>query len=200
VVFAATGSRRCGLTPTVKPAQDWNEQKELVLIKEETIEMGAVTGKLRALAQDMRLKILVVDDDELERFLIADRLEARGFEVAHAANGAEALAHLEGQPFPYPVILVDWQMPVMNGIELTQKLRASGMDESYIIMLSARDTSLDYEAGYRAGVDDYLTKKTRDPELIARIHAGLATFSLRHSLKEARAALAEALASKAAAA
>jgi DNA-binding response OmpR family regulator len=163
---------------------------------EDTIEMGAVTGRLRALSKDMNLTILIVDDDELERALISDRLEARGFEVALAANGAEALALLEGPVVP--VLLVDWSMPVMNGIELTERLRARGMDDSYIIMLTARDTNLDYEAGYRAGVDDYLTKKVRDTELLARIHSGFSTFALRRSLKEVRATLAEVLADKAA--
>jgi DNA-binding response OmpR family regulator len=163
---------------------------------EDTIEMGAVTGRLRALSKDMNLTILIVDDDELERALISDRLEARGFEVALAANGAEALALLEGPVIP--VLLVDWSMPVMNGIELTERLRARGMDDSYIIMLTARDTNLDYEAGYRAGVDDYLTKKVRDTELLARIHSGFSTFALRRSLKEVRATLAEVLADKAA--
>ena len=163
---------------------------------EDTIEMGAVTGRLRALAQDMNLTILIVDDDELERALLSDRLEARGFEVARAANGAEALALLEGPVIP--VLLVDWSMPVMNGIELCERLRARGMDESYIIMLTARDSNLDYEVGYRAGVDDYLTKKVRDSELLARIHSGFTTFALRRSLKEVRATLAEVLADKAA--
>jgi DNA-binding response OmpR family regulator len=159
---------------------------------EDTIDMGAVTGRLRSLAKDMQLKILVVDDDELERVLIADRLETRGFQVTRAANGEEALGLLELQSFP--VLLVDWLMPVMTGIELTERLRARGMDESYIIMLTARDSTLDYEVGYRAGVDDYLTKKVRDAELLARIHSGLNTFALRRSLKETRAALADALA------
>jgi DNA-binding response OmpR family regulator len=163
---------------------------------EETIEMGAVTGRLRALSQNMHLKILIVDDDELERILIADRLEARGFDVMRAANGEEALALLEGPGVP--VLLVDWSMPVMNGIELTERLRARGIDDSYIIMLTSRDSTLEYEAGYRAGVDDYLTKKVRDTELLARIHAGFSTYSLRRSLKDVRAQLAAALADKAA--
>jgi DNA-binding response OmpR family regulator len=159
---------------------------------EDTIDTGAVTGRLRALAKDMQLKILVVDDDELERALVADRLEGRGFQVTRAADGEQALRLLELQSFP--VLLVDWLMPVMSGIELTERLRARGMDESYIIMLTARDSTLDYEVGYRAGVDDYLTKKVRDAELLARIHSGLSTFALRRSLKETRAALADALA------
>ena len=163
---------------------------------EDTIDMGAITGRLRALAKEMQLTVLVVDDDELERILIADRLEARGFDVTRAVNGEEALALLDGKCFP--VLIVDWAMPVMTGIELTQRLRARGIDDSYIIMLTARDTMLDYETGYLAGVDDYLTKKVLDTELLARIHSGFSTFALRRSLKDARAALAVALADKAA--
>jgi DNA-binding response OmpR family regulator len=72
------------------------------------------------------------------------------------------------------------------------------MDDSYIIMLTARDNTLDYEVGYRAGVDDYLTKKVRDTELLARIHSGFSTYALRRSLKDARAELAAVLADKAA--
>src|ERR1700680_268533 len=98
---------------------------------EDTIDQGAVTGKLRALAQNMRLQILIVDDDELERALIADRLETHGFAVARAADGEEALALLEGQTIP--VILVDWMMPIMNGIEFTKRLRGRGMDDTCII-------------------------------------------------------------------
>jgi DNA-binding response OmpR family regulator len=163
---------------------------------EETIEIGAVTGRLRALSADMQLTILVVDDDDLERILVADRLEARGFEVARAANGEEALAVLDVQDIP--VMLVDWSMPVMNGLELTERLRARGMDDMYIIMLTGRDGSIDFEAAYEAGVDDYLTKKVRETELLARIHSGFSTYALRRSLKEARAQLAAVLADKAA--
>jgi CheY-like chemotaxis protein len=72
---------------------------------EDTIDTGAITGRLRSLARDMQLKILVVDDDELERALIADRLEGRGFQVTRAADGEQALRLLEVQSFP--VLLVD---------------------------------------------------------------------------------------------
>lgn len=156
------------------------------MLTEDAINMGAVTARIRALAHDTPLCILVVDDDELERILIGDRLETRGFEVVHATDGQEALTLLDKQFFP--VLLIDWQMPVMDGIELTKRLRARGMTDTYVIMLTSRDTSFDYERGYAAGVDDYLTKKIREVELLARIQAGFSTFSLRCALKKARAA------------
>ena len=79
------------------------------------------------------------------------------------------------------MVIVDWQMPVMDGIEFTEKFRAGKQGETYVIMLTSRKEDFDYERGYRAGVDDYLTKGVREPELIARIHAGL------HTLLVARA-------------
>jgi DNA-binding response OmpR family regulator len=115
---------------------------------EDDINTGAVTGRMRALAADI----------------------------------------------PLSVLIFDWQMPVMDGIEFTEKFRAGKQGETYLIMLTSRKEDFDYERGYRAGVDDYLTKGVREPELIARIHAGLHTFSLRVQLRETRAALA--LASK----
>jgi DNA-binding response OmpR family regulator len=154
---------------------------------EDDINSGVVTGRLRALAADLPLAVLVVDDDELERTLIGDRLAQRGIKVGEAADGAQALALLRQEQIP--VVVVDWHMPVMDGIEFTEKFRAELPGDTYVIMLTARKEDFDYERGYLAGVDDYLTKGVREPELIARIHAGLHTYSLRVQLREARAAL-----------
>ena len=154
---------------------------------EDDINSGVVTGRLRALAANMPLAVLVVDDDELERTLIGDRLAQRGIKVGEAADGAQALALLRHEKIP--VVVVDWHMPVMDGIEFTEKFRAELPGDTYVIMLTARKEDFDYERGYLAGVDDYLTKGVREPELIARIHAGLHTYSLRVQLREARAAL-----------
>jgi DNA-binding response OmpR family regulator len=98
----------------------------------------------------------------------------------------------------FPVLLTDLQMPGMDGIELTRRVRARGMDDAYIIMLTLRDASFDYERGYAAGVDDYLTKKLPDVELHARINVAFNTSALRRELKEIKAKLAEAERGKAA--
>ena len=155
---------------------------------ENTIDTGVITLRMRALSPGMAQKILVVDDDELARALLSDRLQSRGLDVAQAGDGSQAMKLLEEQPFP--VLLVDWSMPVMNGIELTRAVRARGMQDTYVIMLTARDEAFDYEQGYDAGVDDYLTKRVRDVELLARVHAALTTYSLRRELRETRAELA----------
>jgi sigma-B regulation protein RsbU (phosphoserine phosphatase) len=147
---------------------------------------------LRTLSGEMPLGVLIVDDDELERALIGDRLGMRGIKVAEAANGAEALERLRKEQVP--VVVVDWHMPIMDGIEFTEKFRAELPGDTYVIMLTSRGTDFDFERGYAAGVDDYLTKGVREPELVARIHAGLHTHSLRTQLRQARAALAQSLA------
>jgi DNA-binding response OmpR family regulator len=144
--------------------------------------------KPRVRNQDVPSKVLLVDDDELELSLMADRLIAAGFQVTIANNGEEALKILERDWFP--LILTDWQMPVMDGIQFIENLRERGGDDSYCIMLSVRAASEDYERGYCAGVDDYLSKKSADTEIMARIESGLSTVALRRSLRQSRAALA----------
>jgi len=157
---------------------------------ESDINSGAVTEKLRALSAALPLSVLIVDDDELERALIGDLLTQRGIVVGEAVNGAVALQRLQNEKVP--VVIVDWHMPVMDGIEFTEKFRASKQAETYVIMLTARREDFDFERGYRAGVDDFLSKGVREAELVARIHAGLHTYSLRVQLREARAALSQA--------
>jgi CheY-like chemotaxis protein len=158
-----------------------------------TIDTGVITSRLRALSTD-RLEILVVDDDELARALLSDRLSGSGFQVTEAADGREALRLVESQSFG--VLLVDRQMPEMDGIELTLQLRAKGIHDTCVIMLTAHDGDVDYEQGYLAGVDDYLSKKVRDVELLARIHSAFTLYSLRRELRETRAQLAAAIARK----
>jgi PleD family two-component response regulator len=146
-----------------------------------------IATRMSVLGRALPSRVLLVDDDELELELMANRLEAAGFEVACAANGEAALRLIDEQW--YPLIITDWVMPVMDGIALTEALRARGATDTYIIMLTMRAASVDYERGYVAGVDDYLSKRVPDAELFARITAAFNTLALRRSLKEAQAAL-----------
>jgi len=150
---------------------------------------GVMATRLAVLTRALPSRILLVDDEEQDRELITQRLTAAGFQVQHAANGREALEVLERQW--YPLVITDWQMPVMDGVTLTRTLRARGAEDTYIIMLTMREASTDFEQGYVAGVDDYLTKKVSDPELLARIYAAFNTLALRRSLREAQMAVTE---------
>jgi PleD family two-component response regulator len=152
----------------------------------------AMATRMSVLTRALPTRVLIVDDDELESELIADRLIVAGFEVARARNGEEALTVLARQW--YPLVITDWQMPVMDGIAFTEALRRRGVEDTYIIMLTMREASVDYERGYVSGVDDYLSKKVPDAELFARIHAGFNTLALRRSLREAQTALEQSVA------
>jgi len=148
---------------------------------------GAVTARIQVLAQAIEAKILVVDDDDLELALLSDWLSSCGLSVRQANNGAEALKCLAGEWFP--VVLTDWQMPIMTGIELTEKLRARNVTDTFVIMLTVLDGDFDFERAYEAGVDDYLSKKRSRVELLARIHSAFATVRLRKALSDANARL-----------
>ena len=152
------------------------------------IHTGAVTSRLLALTDPSDRRILVVDDDDLVLSLICDRLRARNFQVSQAVNGQEALDILEREWFP--VVVTDWQMPVIDGLEFTQELRKRGVTDTFVIMLTVLNSRFDYERAYESGVDDYLSKKQPDVELYARIHAAFTTLKLRRELQAARAALA----------
>lgn len=146
-----------------------------------------LAARVSVLGGALPSRILVVDDDELELALICDRLASANYSVTAATNGQEALALLEQQWFP--VVIIDWQMPVMDGIQFTEALRARGNDETYVIMLTMREGTMDFERGYHSGVNDYLTKRLPDADLFARINAAFNTLTLRRSLAHAQSAL-----------
>ncbi len=91
---------------------------------DDDINSGVMTARLKALAADMPLSVLIVDDDELERTLISDRLAQRAIKVGEASDGAEALARLRKESVP--VVVVDWHMPVMDGIEIHREIPRGG--------------------------------------------------------------------------
>jgi CheY-like chemotaxis protein len=87
----------------------------------QNINDSVVSKRILAITQGSEARILVIDDDELTLTLISDLLQSSGFEVRQAADGEQALKILESEWFP--VIITDWQMPIMSGLELTRRLR-----------------------------------------------------------------------------
>ncbi len=115
-------------------------------------------------------RILVVDDEEPLRDLVTTALEFVGHEVAQAADGLEALA-LVPEVGP-DLIVLDVNMPHVDGLEVCRRLRADG-DTTPVIFLTARDAPRDVVEGLSAGGDDHLAKPFNLQVLIARIDAVL---------------------------
>ncbi|MCD7918797.1 MAG: response regulator transcription factor [Clostridiales bacterium] len=111
--------------------------------------------------------ILVVEDDAMVRLLTKTKLSQR-YRIVEAANGQEALNVLDHEYVD--LLVVDIQMPVMNGYELMRTLREAG-DMTPAIMLTAMNTFAHKKEGFAAGVDDYMTKPIDYDELIWRIEA-----------------------------
>ena len=118
------------------------------------------------------MSILLADDDEVSRNLLEAVLRKLGYAVTLAVDGSDALEQLEKDDSPELVIL-DWVMPGMDGIEVCRRYRSSHPDiAKYIIILTARDSKSDTVEGLVAGANDYITKPFDNSELIARLNAG----------------------------
>lgn len=130
---------------------------------------------------NMGKRILIVEDDSVSALLLRKVLEQRGYEVTHASNGVEALAHFEVGEFR--IVISDWMMPEMDGIELCERLRKTAKSYVYVILLSAKSQREDSLGAYEAGVDDFLTKPLDREELLARLKVAQRVLSAEESLR-----------------
>lgn len=121
-------------------------------------------------AADIR-KVLVVDDSRLQRQILVTSLKRWGFEIFEACSGVEAL-EICRQIAP-DLILSDWMMPEMNGLDFCRAFRAMPREGyGYFILLTSKSEKGDIALGLDAGADDFLTKPVNADELRARIAAG----------------------------
>ncbi len=116
--------------------------------------------------------VLVVEDEPAQREVLAYNIRAEGFDVLTAAAGDEALETV--RETPPDVIVLDWMLPHVSGIEVCRQLKM-GTDTSKIpiIMLSARSEETDKVRGLETGADDYVTKPYSVAELLARLRTQL---------------------------
>ncbi len=118
----------------------------------------------------MALSALIVEDEEALVILLRYNLQKDGFDVYDARDGDEAL--LLAQERKPDLILLDWMLPQISGIELCRRFRASTETRNTpIILLTARGEEADRIRGLDTGADDYITKPFSMSELMARIHA-----------------------------
>src|SRR5512147_63169 len=120
----------------------------------------------------MSARILIVEDEEPLTMLLRYNLEAEGYEVETSARGDEADTRLK-ETTPDLVVL-DWMLPGLSGIELCRRLRARPETRQLpIIMLTARGEEAERVRGLATGADDYVVKPFSVPELMARVRAML---------------------------
>ena len=111
--------------------------------------------------------ILIADDDRKIVDMLRRTLAYEGYHVLTASDGHEALTKAQSQR--PDVVVLDWLMPRLDGIEVARRIRAA--DTTPILMLTARDTIEDRVEGLDSGADDYLVKPFAPAELLARIRA-----------------------------
>ncbi len=115
-------------------------------------------------------KILLVEDNEMNRDMLSRRLQRKGYEIVMAINGEQAIAMARIQA--PALILMDMSLPVLDGWEATRRLKAAPETKSIpIIALTAHAMAGDEEKARQAGCDDYDTKPVELPRLLEKIEA-----------------------------
>jgi sigma-B regulation protein RsbU (phosphoserine phosphatase) len=139
------------------------------------------------------MRILIAEDDFTSRTMLAAILQKEGYEVAVTTNGAEVWQALQ-QPDASTLVILDWMMPAMNGLEVVRRVRARNDDRPpYIIMLTTKGEKADIIAGLEAGANDYLTKPFDAGELRARVEVGRRMVEMQAALAAKIEELREAL-------
>jgi len=114
------------------------------------------------------MRALIVDDSRFVRGYLRGLLEVKGIECEEAADGQAGLDHLTGSG-PYDVALVDWNMPVMNGLEMLRQLRADGFSGLKVMMVTTEAESDFIVRALDAGADEYLMKPFDDEALTEKL-------------------------------
>jgi sigma-B regulation protein RsbU (phosphoserine phosphatase) len=128
------------------------------------------------------LRILLAEDDPVSRRVVCTQLARFGHEVITANDGEEALRLIE-QPDSPSLVILDWMMPGLDGIELCHRIRARvPQPYVYILLLTAKSSKEDIVTALDAGADDFLSKPAAAEELRARIQAGVRIVALHTAL------------------
>lgn len=115
-------------------------------------------------------KILLIEDEDNIRKMVAYDLKCAGYEVDESKDGKDALNKISVNE--YDLMIIDWQIPYISGIEIVNTVRSQKKD-AVLFMMTARDDEEDILYAFETGVDDYITKPFSPRELVARVNAHL---------------------------
>jgi diguanylate cyclase (GGDEF)-like protein len=128
------------------------------------------------------MRALVADDDPMQRLYLTRCLSSWGYETLVAEDGEGAWEILQRDDAPQ-LVLLDWMMPGMDGIDLCRHIRSlKDRPYTYVVLLTARSNQQDLLNGLEAGADDYMTKPVNTPELQARLRSGQRIIDLQNKL------------------
>jgi PleD family two-component response regulator len=146
------------------------------------VDESAIT-QIRPAMLSISPRVMLVDDDEIAVERMRMLVEAEGYEVSTAASAEAALALLQREFAP--IVILDRNMPGMDGLELCRAIRDGTHYPGYvyIMLCTAHDTEEEILAGLDAGADDYLSKRASGAQLIARLACARRIISLEQSLK-----------------
>jgi sigma-B regulation protein RsbU (phosphoserine phosphatase) len=129
------------------------------------------------------MRILVAEDEPVSRLVLTSTLRRLGHEVLEAADGLNAWGAFQRNPFP--VVVSDWMMPGIDGLELTRRIRgADHVRYTYVILLTALSGRARYLEGMEAGADDFLIKPLDGDELRVRLRVAERVLSLQAEVKQ----------------
>lgn len=127
--------------------------------------------------------VLVVDDEESSRRIVETWLTRFGYKCTTCGDGLEALMRMDREPFG--IVIMDWHMPGMDGIELVRLLRARAFAQApYLVLTTGDPERSSMEQAFVAGVDEFLRKPIDPPELMARLHAARRVLDLENKVRE----------------
>jgi DNA-binding response OmpR family regulator len=163
-------------------------------------EVQRLSGALPTLSPEERkregpkpLRVLVADDDAVMLRVLETLLPQWDYQVLSANNGGDALKAME-VPEPPQIAVLDWMMPVKDGLEVCTKLRQRiGRPYTYVILLTAKGEKQELVRGMEAGADDYIVKPFDVGELKVRLGAGRRIIELQDDLLSSRAQVRSAL-------
>jgi DNA-binding response OmpR family regulator len=144
-------------------------------------------------SQGRKMKILIAEDEKISRRILEMTLTKAGYDAVAVEDGVKALESIQKE-VP-DMLITDWMMPELDGLELCRRIRTLNLTSYvYIIVLTALTQKEKIIEGLDVGADDYITKPFERTELLARVRAGERVIQLERSLRQKNKELSEALA------